>query len=88
MRGDQGEISLVGIGGGALPVGFGLLPHEVSVSAPYWGSRSELIEVLNLARAGAVQAHVETYPIDEAPLVYERLHKGRINGRAVILPHG
>ncbi|MFD6491431.1 NAD(P)-dependent alcohol dehydrogenase [Streptomyces sp. NPDC060188] len=84
----EGDISIVGIGGGALPVGFGSLPFEVSVTAPYWGSRGELIEVLDLARAGAVSVHTETYSLDEAPLAYERLHAGGINGRAVILPNG
>lgn len=84
----EGEISIVGIGGGALPVGFGTLPFEVSVHAPYWGSRGELIEVLDLARTGAVSVHTETYSLDEAPLAYERLHAGKVNGRAVILPNG
>ncbi|MFE9990446.1 NAD(P)-dependent alcohol dehydrogenase [Streptomyces sp. NPDC005381] len=84
----EGDISIVGIGGGALPVGFGSLPFEVSVTAPYWGSRGELIEVLDLARAGDVSVHTETYSLDEAPLAYERLHAGKINGRAVILPNG
>ncbi|WP_121750714.1 NAD(P)-dependent alcohol dehydrogenase [Streptomyces sp. E2N166] len=84
----EGDVTLVGIGGGSLPVGFGLLPFEVSVNAPYWGSRSELIEVLDLARAGAVSVHTETYSLDDAPLAYERLHEGKVNGRAVILPHG
>ncbi|WP_432189577.1 NAD(P)-dependent alcohol dehydrogenase [Streptomyces sp. Tue6028] len=84
----EGDISIVGIGGGALPVGFGALHFEVSVSAPYWGSRGELIEVLDLARAGAVSVHTETYSLDEAPLAYERLHAGKVNGRAVILPNG
>ncbi|MFG2451428.1 NAD(P)-dependent alcohol dehydrogenase [Streptomyces sp. NPDC048512] len=84
----EGDIGIVGIGGGALPVGFGSLPFEVSVTAPYWGSRGELIEVLDLARAGAVSVHTETYSLDEAPLAYERLHAGKINGRAVILPNG
>ncbi|MFF8022837.1 NAD(P)-dependent alcohol dehydrogenase [Streptomyces sp. NPDC007896] len=84
----EGEISIVGIGGGALPVGFGTLPFEVSVHAPYWGSRGELIEVLDLARTGAVSVHTETYSLDEAPLAYERLHAGKVKGRAVILPNG
>ncbi|QKW19329.1 NAD(P)-dependent alcohol dehydrogenase [Kitasatospora sp. NA04385] len=84
----EGDVTIVGIGGGTLAVGFGALPYEVSVTSPYWGSRSELIEVLDLARAGAVDVHVETYGIDEAPLAYERLHAGKINGRAVILPNG
>ncbi|MEU3254260.1 NAD(P)-dependent alcohol dehydrogenase [Streptomyces sp. NPDC006997] len=84
----EGDISIVGIGGGALPVGFGHLPFEVSVNAPYWGSRGELIEVLALARAGVVSVHTETYPLDDAPLAYERLHAGKVEGRAVILPNG
>ncbi|BAJ28143.1 MULTISPECIES: NAD(P)-dependent alcohol dehydrogenase [Kitasatospora] len=84
----EGDVTIVGIGGGTLAVGFGALPYEVSVTSPYWGSRAELIEVLDLARAGAVDVHVETYGIDEAPLAYERLHAGKINGRAVILPNG
>ncbi|MEV1047812.1 NAD(P)-dependent alcohol dehydrogenase [Streptomyces sp. NPDC049916] len=84
----DGDVTIVGIGGGALPVGFGALPYGTNVSAPYWGSRRELAEVLDLARAGAVDVHVETYGIDEAPAAYERLHAGRVNGRAVILPGG
>ncbi|MFB6711112.1 MULTISPECIES: NAD(P)-dependent alcohol dehydrogenase [unclassified Streptomyces] len=82
------DVTIVGLGGGALPVGFGSLPYNTTVSSPYWGSRAELAEVLDLARAGAVEVHVETYTLDEAPLAYERLHDGRINGRAVILPNG
>ncbi|MFG3104878.1 NAD(P)-dependent alcohol dehydrogenase [Streptomyces sp. NPDC048182] len=82
----EADVTLVGIGGAGLPVGFGLLPYEVSVNAPYWGTRSELIEVLELARAGAVSVHTETYSLDEAPLAYERLHAGQVNGRAVIVP--
>jgi propanol-preferring alcohol dehydrogenase len=84
----EAEIAIVGLGGGAVPVGFGTVPYDAAVRAPYWGSRSELIEVLDLARSGALDVHVETYPLDRAPEVYERLHAGRINGRAVILPHG
>ncbi|WP_329343110.1 NAD(P)-dependent alcohol dehydrogenase [Streptomyces sp. NBC_00663] len=88
MAAVEADVTIVGIGGGTLPVGFGHLPFEVAVTAPYWGSRGELIEVLGLARAGAVSVHTETYSLDEAPLAYERLHAGKINGRAVILPYG
>ncbi|MEV5609050.1 NAD(P)-dependent alcohol dehydrogenase [Streptomyces sp. NPDC052225] len=84
----EGDVTIVGIGGGSLPVGFGRTAFEVSVTAPYWGSRGELIEVLDLARAGAVSVHTETYSLDDAPKAYERLHDGKINGRAVILPNG
>ncbi|MET8825708.1 NAD(P)-dependent alcohol dehydrogenase [Streptomyces sp. NPDC004610] len=84
----EADVTLIGIGGGALPVGFGRQAFEVSVSAPYWGSRGELIEVLALARSGAVSVHTETFSLDEAPQAYERLHHGLINGRAVIVPNG
>ncbi len=78
----------VGFGGGTLPAGLGQLAYEVSVRSPYWGSRDELIEVFELAREQAIDVHVETYSLDDAPRAYERLHDGKINGRAVILPNG
>jgi propanol-preferring alcohol dehydrogenase len=84
-----GDVTVVGIGGGTLAVGFGGgLPFEVSASAPYWGSRGELVDVVELARQGLVSSHVETFSIEDAPRAYERLHAGEINGRAVVLPHG
>ncbi|WP_432115230.1 NAD(P)-dependent alcohol dehydrogenase [Streptomyces sp. S1] len=88
MAAIEGDVTIVGLGGGALPVGFGSPAYEVSVASPYWGTRAELIEVLDLARAGAVDVHVETYALDDAPKAYERLHEGRVDGRAVILPNG
>ncbi|MFF5389856.1 NAD(P)-dependent alcohol dehydrogenase [Streptomyces sp. NPDC013012] len=88
MAGVEGDVTIVGLGGGALPVGFGSPAYEVSVASPYWGTRAELIEVLDLARAGSVDVHVETYTLDDAPKAYERLHEGRVAGRAVILPNG
>ncbi|MFC7933013.1 NAD(P)-dependent alcohol dehydrogenase [Streptomyces cinereoruber] len=88
MAGVEGDVTIVGLGGGALPVGFGSPAYEVSVASPYWGTRAELIEVLDLARVGAVDVHVETYALDDAPKAYERLHEGRVEGRAVILPNG
>lgn len=86
--GMEGFVSIVGIGGGSAAVGFGVTKYDCSVRSPYWGSRSELIEVLDLARAGAVDVHVERFSLDEAPEAYRRLHDGRINGRAVIVPNG
>ncbi|WOX26083.1 NAD(P)-dependent alcohol dehydrogenase [Streptomyces solicathayae] len=88
MAAVEGDVTIVGLGGGTLPVGFGALPYEASVTSPYWGTRAELIEVLDLARAGSVDVHVETYTMDEAPRAYQRLHDGLVNGRAVILPNG
>jgi len=76
----------VGVGGGTLPVGFVDRPHESQVRAPYWGYRSELFEVLELARTGAVQVETEVFSLDDAPKAYEKLHDGTLRGRAVIVP--
>ncbi len=82
----EGDLTIVGIGGGALPVGFGALPYDVAVRAPYWGSRAELIEVLDLARAGKITVETEVFSLDDSPAAYEKLHAGTIRGRAVIVP--
>lgn len=82
----DGDIQIVGIGGGILPTGFFSTPFGASVRAPYWGSRSELIEVLDLARTGSVGVHVEQYSLDTAVEAYEKLHKGEVRGRAVVVP--
>ncbi|CAD6009478.1 NAD(P)-dependent alcohol dehydrogenase [Agreia sp. COWG] len=84
----EGDVTIVGIGGGMLPVGFGAIAYDAAVRTPYWGSRAELIEVLDMARAGQISVEVETFGIDEGPAAYERLHAGSIRGRAVILPNG
>lgn len=82
----EGEISLVGVGGGSLAVGFGIGPWDVAVRSPYWGSRPELIEVLELARAGHIRVEHEVFSLEDGPLAYERLHAGSLRGRAVLVP--
>ena len=47
-----GDFSVVGIGGGSLRFAGKVVPHELSIQHPYWGSRPELGEVLNLAARG------------------------------------
>jgi propanol-preferring alcohol dehydrogenase len=43
-----GDLTIVGIAGGTLGVSFFSVPYEVSIQTTYWGSRPELIEVLDL----------------------------------------
>ncbi|MFC5819501.1 NAD(P)-dependent alcohol dehydrogenase [Nonomuraea harbinensis] len=81
-----GDVTIVGIAGGALPVTFGSPPYEVSVQSTYWGTRPELIEVLDLAARGLITAEVTTFPLERAVEAYHRLENGEISGRAVITP--
>ncbi|WP_416905485.1 NAD(P)-dependent alcohol dehydrogenase [Micromonospora echinospora] len=47
-----GDLTIVGIGGGTLPVSYFSVPYEVSIQTTYWGSRPELVEVLDLGARG------------------------------------
>lgn len=82
----NGDMVIVGLGGGQVDVSSGQIPFGVNVSNPYWGSRAELIEVIALANQGKLNIELERYTLDETKEVYEKLHQGKINGRAVIVP--
>jgi propanol-preferring alcohol dehydrogenase len=82
----MGHVTVVGIGGGSHPFGFFALPYEVSLATTYWGSLPELMEVLDLARAGQLRAHVERFPLSQAGAAYDAMRDGRLQGRAVIVP--
>jgi alcohol dehydrogenase, propanol-preferring len=84
----RGHLTIVGLGGGALPVNFFSLPHECSVASPYWGFIPELMEVVTLAQAGKIQMLAEHFPLERAGEAYQLLREGRIQGRAVITPNG
>nr|BFD81776.1 NAD(P)-dependent alcohol dehydrogenase [Streptomyces sp. Xyl84] len=82
-----GHLTIVGLGGGALPVNFTSPPHECSVASPYWGTLPELMEVITLAQQEKIRVLVEHFPLERAAEAYQLLHDGKIRGRAVITPH-
>ena len=82
-----GHLTIVGLGGGALPVNFNSPAHECSVASPFWGALPELLEVVELAQAGKITMLVEHFPLERAAEAYQLLHDGKINGRAVITPN-
>lgn len=84
----EGHLTVVGLAGGTFEFGFGALPFEAQLTMPYWGTAVELLEVLDLARAGRIRAHVERFPLERAAEAYERMREGSLDGRAVICPHG
>ena len=61
-----GHLTIVGLGGDALPVNFNSPPHECSVASPYWGYILELIEVVTLAQTGKIKMLVEHFPLERA----------------------
>lgn len=81
-----GDLTIVGIAGGTLPMSFFGVPYEVSVQTTYWGSRPELVEVLDLASRGLLRPQVTNFPLTAAVDAYRQLEEGKIAGRAVITP--
>lgn len=86
--GTMGDVVIVGLGDGAATAKVGMFtqPYEVSVRAPYWGSRSELMEVLELARDGVLDVSVEKFALDDGLDAYRKLAANDLRGRAVVVP--
>ena len=82
----RGEIVVVGMGGGVLPVQTGLIPYGCSLTFTLGGSTGELIEVVALAESGRVKPHIEKFTLEEIDEVYQGLHDNTIHGRAVLVP--
>ena len=82
----RGDWAIVGVGDGLAKVGFFSVPYECRVSTSYWGTRFDLVELVELAQRGLIDVHTETFSLDEAPLAYEKLHDHTLDGRAVIVP--
>lgn len=81
-----GDVTIVGIAGGTFPFNFFSQGYEVSLQTTYWGSRPELLEVLNLAGRGLVHSEATRYSLDDAAKAYVDLAAGNVRGRAVIVP--
>lgn len=81
-----GDLTIVGLGGGRLPVSFFAMPFELSVQTTYWGSRPELVEVLALASRGLLHTEVTRFSLDDVAQAYRRLEEGTLTGRAVVTP--
>ena len=81
-----GDVTLVGIAGGAVPFSFFSQGYEVSLQTTYWGSRPELVEVLNLSSRGLIKSEHTRYSLADSAEAYVDLAAGNVKGRAVIVP--
>lgn len=87
MARKMGKLIVVGAGGGTLPYNFFTLPVGCSLSAPYWGTLPELMEVIALAESGRIKSHNTYYPLASAQAAYDAMRAGALLGRAVIVPN-
>lgn len=85
----EGHLTVLGLAGGTMTwTAMGALPWGCALSSTYWGTAVELMEVLDLARAGHIRAHVERFALDDVAEAYAAMREGRLEGRAVICPNG
>lgn len=82
----DGDLTIVGLGGGYYQYNMMGLPFGVTMTNPYWGSRTELMEVVGLARQKKIHIEIEKYSLDQANEVYDKMRHGQIKGRAVLVP--
>jgi propanol-preferring alcohol dehydrogenase len=82
----QGMVVVVGLFGGSVPFGLGAVPHESRWMTSIWGSNVQLGELLDLARREQLQYIVEPLPLSEANQAHDRLRRGDVDGRLVLVP--
>jgi propanol-preferring alcohol dehydrogenase len=83
-----GKLIMVGLFGGAAPWPLPLIPMKaVTIEGSYTGNLTELKELLDLVRKGAVPAiPIGVRPMSAATETLEDLRLGRIVGRVVMTP--
>jgi propanol-preferring alcohol dehydrogenase len=82
----EGRLVIIGLALGTLPVNFFALPYGAEVATSYWGTAPELVELVALAQRGKIRMDVEKFALADAPRAYEKLRRGEIAGRAVVVP--
>jgi propanol-preferring alcohol dehydrogenase len=81
-----GHNVVVGRGGGTFEFRHNSMPYGATMSTTFGGSKFELMELVELARAGKVKAHITRFALDDVAEAYALLEAGKIQGRGVIVP--
>jgi alcohol dehydrogenase, propanol-preferring len=83
----QGLVVVVGLFGGRIPFGLGAVPHEARFMTSIWGSNEELGELVALAQREQIRYTVEVMALDRAQEAHDRLRRGDVDGRFVLVPN-
>jgi alcohol dehydrogenase, propanol-preferring len=86
VLGFGGQLKIVGVGGGTLPVTFYNMPRDSAVIAPYAGTLADCHDVVRLAQTGRIMPQVERIGFEDVLNTYERMTLGKLRGRAVLVP--
>jgi propanol-preferring alcohol dehydrogenase len=81
-----GAVVLVGESGGQVPFGMERQTVESWLTTVSWGSPQDLPQVVRLARRGHLTWETERMPLDQATDAHERLRRGDVTGRIILVP--
>ena len=82
----QGILIAIGLHGGRVPFGFGAVPMEAKLTTSVWGSLEDFGELIALAQKEPIRHVVERLPLTDAAIAHDRLRKGDVKGRFVLVP--
>lgn len=82
-----GHLTIVGLGGGALPVNFNSPRNECVVASRFGVGSPSSSTWLTSPRPARSACSSSTFPLERAGAAYQLLHDGKIKGRAVITPN-
>jgi propanol-preferring alcohol dehydrogenase len=75
----QGRVSVVGMQGGKVEVGWNRLGTSAEFALSLGSTRKDLREVVQLAVDGKLRIDLEKFSFDEIPKAYEKLRAGKLN---------
>lgn len=81
-----GTYSIVGYGGHLSVPTVAMITREIQVLGNFVGNYRDLAELMELQRQGRVTVSAKEYPLGDAARAVEDLRRGRILGRAVLIP--
>ncbi|MET8178543.1 NAD(P)-dependent alcohol dehydrogenase [Streptomyces sp. NPDC005336] len=81
-----GDYYVIGYGGTLSVPTIDIISTEINFIGNLVGSYTDLVELMNLAARGLVTLHTVTYPLDAFDRALDDLDRGRVRGRAVLVP--
>ncbi|MGW6900298.1 NAD(P)-dependent alcohol dehydrogenase [Streptomyces sp. NBC_01727] len=81
-----GDYYVIGYGGTLSVPTIDIISTEINFIGNLVGSYTDLVELMDLAARGLVTLHTVTYPLDAFGRALEDLDRGRVRGRAVLVP--
>ena len=81
-----GSYFVIGYGGTLVVPTVDVVSTERNIVGNIVGTYNDLAELMVLAQTGKVTLHTRTYPLDDAVEALQELDRGRVRGRAILVP--